>query len=355
MSRGWIVWKAVALSALLASCGPGAENSAVPNTASAGHEALETLRGKLRLCPAAQEPGKSVCAAKAALALSEEVAGVLAAQAMQLTPEGRRLLIEDQAEWARMELEVCTRSADAALTVPECMQRALTERLRNADLAVQAIGGYVLQRVERLSATPLPTEEGEAANAQFGPPVVTTRISWPRIDAPPDAKAQRFNETAAELTPSSKELVETAVDYAIAYAGPALISVQFTTYSYAPGAAHPSGGGEALNFLMGEGRLLEPEDVFQAGSAWEMFLVNRAAAGLEDVFAEFGAPPSAELLRDAVVKPRLWVISENGLTLLFPPYALGGPWALGAQQVRIGWAELQPYLRADAPAPFGSS
>jgi len=354
MSRGWIGWAAVALVALLAGCDPGAKPvGGEPGAQQAPPVLSEQLEAQLQICPAQNEPAKTICAAEEMAALSREVAGVLAQQAVQLSPEGRRLLIANQAEWARMELEVCVLSAEATLSVPTCMKRALRERLRNADQAVQALGGYVIQRMERLDAAPVPpAERGEA---DFGAPVVATRINWPRIDAPPGAKAARFNEVAAELPPSSRELVDTVVDYAIAYAGPTLISVQFTTYTYAPGAAHPGGGAEALNFLMAAGRPLSPEDVFKGDADWQTFLVNRAAAGLADVFAEFGEPPSAELLRDAVTKPRLWVISETGLTLLFPPYALGGPWALGAQEVRIGWAELQPYLRPDAPAPFGSS
>ena len=353
MSRGWIVWAAVALSALLAGCDPVTKPAREEQGAQqAPPDVRAQLNARLQICPAQKEPARTVCAAEELAALSREVAGVLAEQASQLSPEGRRLLIENQAEWARMELEVCVLSADRTLTLPACMKRALTERLRNADQAVQALGGYVIQRMERLAATPLPQGQGEA---DFGAPVVATRINWPRIDVPPGAKAARFNEVAAQLPPSSRELVETVVDYAIAYAGPTLISVQFTTYTYAPGAAHPGGGAEALNFLMAAGRTLEPADVFKADTDWQTFLVNRAASGLADVFAEFGEPPGPELLRDAVTKPRLWVISENGLTLLFPPYALGGPWALGAQEVRISWAELQPYLRADAPAPFGSS
>jgi len=149
--------------------------------------------------------------------------------------------------------------------------------------------------------------------------------------------------------------MDVTTDYTLAYAGPGLISVRFETYSYAPGAAHPNGSAETLNFLMGPGRALEPGDVFQPGSGWEDFLVAQAASGLEDVFADFGTPPQDALLRDAVSKPRLWVISEDGLTLLFPPYALGGPYALGAQEVQVPWSMLQPYLRPDAPAPFGSS
>lgn len=354
MSRGWIGGTAVALCALLAGCDP-VEKGAPPGQGApqASPDLRAQLQARLEICPAQQQPAKSLCAAGELAALSREAAGVLAQEAALLSPEGRRLMIENQAEWARMELQVCALSASASLTAPICMQRALTERLRNADQAVQAIGGYVIQRMERLAAVPVPqTQQGES---DFGAPVAATRISWPRIDAPPGAKAARFNEVASELPPSGRELIDTTVDFAVAYAGPTLMSVQFTTYTYAPGAAHPGGGAEALNFLMGAGRMLEPEDVFRADTDWQNFLVNRAAAGLADVFAEFGEPPGPELLRDAVTKPRLWVIGETGLTLLFPPYALGGPWALGAQEVRIGWAELQPYLRPDAPAPFGSS
>lgn len=345
---GWVRIRAglaTALFVAVSACGPGPGDT--PEGAGVDREAA--LVSEFELCAAAGA-ALPVCAAPELRALTGELARVLALEAKDLSAEGVKRLAADQASWAHAELAACADAETPDLSLETCMARALRERLKNADQAVQMLGGFTFLRAEHHSVEPIPA--GEAAQlAQGAPRVVARRLAWPRIDAPSGPAAERFNAAAARQPPPY--VTDEAVDYAIAYAGPALISVEFQTYSYAPGAAHPNTGLEALNLLMETGEPLTPRDVFKPGSGWEEFLMQTAEAGLAE--SELGGDLNPALLRDAVTKPRLWVISAQGLTLLFPPYVLGGPFALGAQKVLAPWAELKPFLKDDAPAPFGAS
>lgn len=350
MSRAWRRQAAAIATLLLASaCGPQPDGQVRQREGDLAPEASAVFD----LCARPAGALRQLCAGEAMAETAGELASTLASEAAQLSTDGARRLAQDQAAWAVAEFAVCEASVGPQQSLPQCLARALAERLRDADQAAQQMGGYTFQRAEAHASYPIPAARMlEMGLAEDAPRAVAHHLSWPRIDSPQTPATQRFNEAARRAAPPENDLMDAAVDYTIAYAGPTLISVRFETYSYAPGAAHPNGGAEALNLLMDAGRPLEPGDVFTPDSGWEEFLVAQASKGLADVFAEFGEPPRDAQLRDAVVKPRLWVISEEGLTLLFPPYALGGPYALGAQQVHIRWSQLEPYLRPDAPAPF---
>jgi hypothetical protein len=48
----------------------------------------------------------------------------------------------------------------------------------------------------------------------------------------------------------------------------------------------------------------------------------------------------------------LWLVTERGLVLLFPPLSFGGSHADGSVEVTIPWADLRQYLNPAAPAPI---
>jgi hypothetical protein len=56
-------------------------------------------------------------------------------------------------------------------------------------------------------------------------------------------------------------------------------------------------------------------------------------------------------VQESVTKPHLWLITEQGLTLLFPPYSFGAPYVMGGTEVSIPWADLRQYLN---PARTGA-
>jgi len=57
-------------------------------------------------------------------------------------------------------------------------------------------------------------------------------------------------------------------------------------------------------------------------------------------------------VRESATKPHLWLITEAGLVILFPPYSFGGSHAMGGAEVAIPWKDLAPYLNPNAPRPI---
>lgn len=357
MGRAWRgCMAAMAAAVALGACDgkPAKPAPGEPQAASAPRP-LQRL-AEFDPCAAPDAVVQPLCQGAEVAKTAAELGRAMAQQAAKLSPEGARLLAQDEAAWLKAEFQLCQASIGPDLTLGTCLGRALGERLRDADQAAVQMGGYTFQRAESHAAIPIPAAQlVELSVGEGAPRAVVRHLAWPRIDSPVTPATQRFNELARRPDPAADELMDNTIDYTIAFAGPALISVRFNTYNYAPGAAHPNGGTEALNVLMASGRPLEAGDVFRGNTGWEDFLTAKAAAGLAKVFADYGEPPAQNLIRDAVTKPRLWIISRDGLSLLFPPYALGGPYALGEQEVQVPWVELRPYLRPDAPAPFQST
>jgi hypothetical protein len=185
------------------------------------------------------------------------------------------------------------------------------------------------------------------------PAAIVRDIRFPRIDGRQTPEIQRFNDLVAQQpSVTLDEATNEIVDYRIVYAGPELISVRFDGSQDALGAAHPNSTSKAVTVLMGEGRELTESDVFQPTSRWQDFITQRAVADLARQFQEDGFTPPQRDVRETATKPHLWLISERGLTILFPPYSFGAPYVMGGTDVTIPWADLRPYLNPAAPLPI---
>lgn len=348
-----------ALALALAACGQQGDRQ-VAGARGAGSPGA-TQEALLQFDPCARKgPWEGpFCARDSLRAVAGELAEAFAAEARELSREGVRQLVQDQTEWAKAALTLCGVDAGAGeMEAAACLQAAAGDRLKDADQAVEQIGGFTFQRVEAIAATPIPPGALPDAIPLDGAPAVSVVIEYPRIDAPQGPAVERFNTEAVQAPVSRPvDYTEETVRYSIVHAGPALVSVRFDTYNLPPGGAHPNTGAKALNVVMATGELLRAEDVFEPGSGWEEFLTERAAESLTQDFAELGESdgPPREAVRDAIAKPHLWTISETGLTILFPAYSLGGPYAVGDQEARFSWADLKAYLRPNAPAPISAS
>ena len=123
-------------------------------------------------------------------------------------------------------------------------------------------------------------------------------------------------------------------------------------YADTLGAAHPNGSSKAVTVLMTEGRLLTEADVFRPDTEWQDFLTERAVRALTRQFRQEDFSPPERDVRETATKAHLWLITDRGLTILFPPYSFGGPYVMGGTEVTIPWADLRPYLNPAAPAPI---
>ena len=119
-------------------------------------------------------------------------------------------------------------------------------------------------------------------------------------------------------------------------------------------AIRPSNGEKVVTVVMSTGEPLKEEDVFSAPPArWKAWLAQRVS---RDLRRQFNAmDPGIELrapeVLDTATKTKNWLITEEGLIVLFPPESIG-PHALGNFEVKIPWSEMKALLNPNAPAPI---
>lgn len=348
----------IALAAALAACGPRGEQSAGRSAAKGKAPAIAEILS----CEGAPAGfAGTVCRHPQLSALDEQVRQALLAKAGDVSDAGAQMLVESQRRWLEAQRAACgVIDPDAALDADQvrCLQSKLRERLAEARTAVQEVAGYTFQSVEVVRAQEVSAAAAAAAGLEpeDAPHAIVRDIRYPRIDNMDTPQAARFNELVRQSPQYALEdQTEESVDYEIVYAGPELISVKFETYENTLGSAHPETGARAVTILMtGEGRAIAAADVFRANSGWEAFVTRRAVAALTRSFRDYDFTPPERDVRETATKPHLWLVTEAGLTILFPPYSFGGPRVLGGAEVSIPWNDLRPYLNPNAPAPIGA-
>jgi hypothetical protein len=101
--------------------------------------------------------------------------------------------------------------------------------------------------------------------------------------------------------------------------------------------------------------LLTETDVFRADSGWQDFITDRAVARIAREFPDYANFPPRRDVYETATKAHLWLITEQGLVLMFPPLSFGGSHADGGIEVTIPWADLRQYLNPAAPTPIRPS
>lgn len=351
------VLASVALAAALAL---GACNDSA-NGAKTEASSAERVSAALDVCAEGRGSfARNVCENEQLAELDNNVRETLVAEAASVSDAGAQLLVRNQTRWREAQRIACGIIDPDAAPTPEqqqCLQAALRERAQDAGNAVEQRGGYTFQRMELVDATPVTAEVASASGlGEAAPPAVLRDIRFPRIDGPQTPQIQRFNELVAQqpqfgLADATNEVV----NYNIAFAGPELISVRFDISTDMLGAAHPNNTTKSVTVLMEEGRALAAADVFRANSGWQNFLTERSMTALTREFSDYGFEPPERDVRESATKPHLWLITEDALVILFPPYSFGGPHALGGAEVSIPWGDLRQYLNPAAPAPIRPS
>lgn len=300
---------------------------------------------------------QNVCGNQELSTLDGQIRDTLVAEAASVSEAGAQMLVQNQQRWREAQRIGC--GIIDAETAPsaeqtQCLEAQFRSRAEDAESAVTQVGGYTFQRMELVDATPVTAEIAAASGlGDDAPPAVTRDIRFPRIDGAQTPEIQRFNELVAQQPQFRLEdATNEVVDYQIAYAGPEIVSVRFDMSQDTLGAAHPNNTSKAVTVLMRTGQPLAEGDVFRANSGWQDFITRRAVQTITQQFAEEGFAPPERDVRETATKPHLWLITEEGLVLLFPPYSFGGPHVLGGAEVRIPWADLRAYLNPNAPAPI---
>lgn len=348
-----------AISAICAALGLLALAACEPS-GDAKTEATSEQRIAAALDPCAAGRGafaQTVCQNQQLASLEGDIRETLVAEAADVSDAGARMLVQNQQRWLEAQRIGCgiidPESAPTA-EQQQCLEGEFRARATEVQTAIQEVGGYTFQRMELIDATAVSAEVASSSGlGEAAPAAVTREIRFPRIDGEQTPEIQRFNELVAQQPQFRLEdVTNEAVDYQIAYAGPELISVRFDLADFTLGAAHGNSSSKAVTVLMRTGEPLTEAHVFRANSGWQRFLTQRAVADITRQFTDYGFRPPERDVRESATKPHLWLITEQGLTILFPPYSFGGPYALGGAEVAIPWADLRPYLAPDAPAPI---
>jgi hypothetical protein len=300
--------------------------------------------------------GKALCADPALAPLLGQVRQELLDAADLISTDGAEELARGQEQWFEATRVSCGVTAGARAVEPKqqaCIADALNARLKAASEAVRTLGGYTFQTIEVTRAQK--PEGPQALDARTAEPPILVELRYPRIDGdtPQIRKFNELMEQKPQFTAADRTAEQTS--YEVAYAGPDLVSVKFSSFNMTIGAAHPDSSEKAVTVVMATGEPLTPSDVFAAPEAeWSAAIVDVAHKELKKQFREAGFDP-AQLTRDQVAdtatKPHNWLVEEDALVLLFPPYSIG-PYALGALEVRVPWKNLGPLLNPIAPAPI---
>lgn len=338
----------------MAACGDRGQGKTEQSSA-------ERISAALDVCAEGRgEFAQHVCDNRTLAGLDSQVRDALVAESASVSDGGAALLVQNQNRWREAQRIACGIIDPEAAPTPEqqtCLESEFRARIQEAGDAVQQVGGYTFQRMELVDATPVTAEVASASGlGDDAPPAVLRDIRFPRIDGEQTPQIQRFNELVAQspqfrLEDATNEIV----DYRIAYAGAELISVRFDMSNDTLGAAHGNNTSKSVTVLMTEGRALAATDVFRAGTGWEQFLTRRAVTEISRQYREDGFVPPERDVQESATKPHLWLITEQGLTLLFPPYSFGAPYVMGGTEVSIPWTDLRQYLNPAAPAPIRPS
>lgn len=345
-----IVGVAFALATLVACT----ENA---NGAKTESSSAERVAAALDVCgEGGGEFAQHVCDNRPLAELDGQVRATLVAESAAISDAGTTLLIQNQNRWrdaARVSCGIIDEAATPDPTQQSCLEAAYRARAQDAATAVQEVGGYTFQRMELVDATPV-TAEIASSMGGSAPTAVERNIRFPRIDGPQTPEIRRFNELVAQEPQFSLgDATNENVSYTIAYAGQELISVKFVISADSIAAANATNTVKAVTVVMSNGgRLLEEGDVFRADSGWQDFITDRAVTSIAREFPDYPDFPPRRDVYETATKPHLWLITERGLVLMFPPLSFGGSHADGGIEVTIPWADLRQYLNPAAPTPI---
>lgn len=347
---------ALALSLCAAACGADGAGAKQGQPPVALADALNPCRAEEGETP--QGPiARTYCANEQLAGLEGRLREALLAETGEVSEAGRRSIVQDHQRWLLARRTICGMvDPDAAPNANQiaCLASQLNDRIKEVESAVETAGGYVFQRMEIVQSNAVSAEAAAASDlGDQAPAAITRDIRFPRIDNASTPQAERFNQLVAQQPQFGiADQTDESVTYEIAYAGPELISVRFDIFNATLGAMHPDRSAKAVNVVMTTGQPLTAADVFRAGSGWERALAQEGVEGLAPQFRANGGAPNLSEVRDHVVKPQFWLITEAGLVLLFPPYSVSGPLDPEGQSVTVSWRDLARYLNPRAPRPI---
>jgi uncharacterized protein YecT (DUF1311 family) len=291
-----------------------------------------------------------------------KVAAAYDAVVRSLSTPARAELRQEQRQWRRFAQTVCrkTRGGSAGRSRAYCLEDLYGLRKNELEDTVSKTGNIVIRRVARYSFA---ASAGPGSGGAH-PGLNTTVIEFPQIENPVNQREKAWNEliahykhrgeplttVSATASTSADDDRDLLVDYVLGSASPGMISLWLVIYDDGHGA-HGTASEECINWLLGEGRALRSEDVFDADRSWDGVLasvvLNQNQGRVNGISADLNPSDIVDQVRD----PRHWLIGEHELTVRF--IVEGAPSCCNAVQAEIPWRVLKPYLKS--PLPFSTA
>jgi uncharacterized protein YecT (DUF1311 family) len=129
-----------------------------------------------------------------------------------------------------------------------------------------------------------------------------------------------------------------------------VVSLQVQTFDYT-GGAHEVIGESSLNWDVRHARAFSLKDVFDDAKQWRKFATDFCVRDLHEQFAgEQASDPDRSAVETVVADEANWLWGRDAATVHFTVYTVAS-FSGGEYDVDIPYADLKPYLRADAPVP----
>jgi hypothetical protein len=291
---------------------------------------------------------------------SREVTAAYSAAFRSLSASSRAELRQEQQQWLKFARIVCrtTRGRSASRSRAYCLEDLYGKR-KNELEDIAKTGNIVIRRVVRYSFA---ASAGPGSGGAY-PGLNTTVIEFPQIDNPVNQPETEWNELIAHYkhrgqalatvsafaSTSAEDDGDLLVDYVLGSVSPSMISLRLVIYDDAHGA-HGTASEEGITWLLGEGRALRSEDVFDARQSWNEYLANIVLRKIQGQANGATADLNASDIVDQVSDPRHWLIQEHELTVRFN--IEGAPSCCATVEAEIPWRALKPYLKSPLPFPI---
>lgn len=301
---------------------------------------------------------KLICADKDLSEEDSKLADLYGAAQKNLSDAGRRQLVTEQRAWLRFLAQACPVSEamdeQDQRTTMHCLSRRYSERIEDLGQTGVRIGPYVFTRsVEyRAVVSPEPDEQDETGILRRG--IGTHETANPKIDSPRTPITDRWNIMNDRR--DSGDFCESAGDQlltgSVAFANGRLISVEWDNSFYCHGTAHGNGVLSAQTLILSPWpHALRASDLFQPDGGWLQQLTTLVTAAVrKSYFDDYKKEPKhldEKAIADAAGDPQHWLITADGLQILFSPYELGG--YSFVPTVVIPWSELKDQMVRNPP------
>lgn len=234
-------------------------------------------------------------------------------------------------------------------TLEGCLNDNYTDRAtRLGSARVAKAGALALEpRMQTFTRARPDTEEsdiypwmtgGRAADAFNAYIAKALRLDQRRMD---DKDLFPFGEDVADMKLSARRT------YSVQRFDARVASLQIQTFDYT-GGAHEAIGESSLSWDVVRSRPFSLGEVFVADKPWRTFATDYCVRDLHDQLADGEGDPERSAVEAVVGDDANWLWGVDKATVHFTVYTVAS-FAGGEFDVEIPYADLKPYLRADAP------